>query len=685
MTASNLRVKVAATLLTTLLVLSSFVGAGLGLAPAAAEPEADELATIKVLDVTPTTVGPDDEVTVEIELTNPTTKPLKEVDLTLSVVRYNISSDAILDNWFTGVEPLVAPVDMDTVSLDQPLAPGKARKFTLKTPAADLRLLPFPDAAGPRGLIIKATDPSTRAELDLVRTFLLWYPNDDVEPLRLAILTPVTGPPPTPSDPDNWGQEIAEVTATDGRLNALLKLTSAYRDISWVVDPALVNAAATGTAGDSGTIWAEEFSRAAKGRDVFSLPPFDPDVAALATTGINVPGVDTVFSPATGWREDLTLPATATTDEVGLATLQDAVEAHRPLVVLNQGLLPLADSEPILNAAATVPTAAGPATALLPNAELSRLFAHPSTSGLRSTAESRQLLLARLAIIAQADPQAPQHVLLSTDRYWSPEVAEVKVMLDGIFDARFIETDPLSRLLGSRIQEVAAESVPAEVEPSPMQVTAAELSNVLDQRNQINTLAQAVADPDALTAEFRTNLTAVTSSAWRNDVKGRTAAIEALSEYADKLLSGVTIVPGSDLNLISDRGDLPVTISNSLDQDLNVQVALVPNDQRLRVKESVAVTIPEQSAATVDIPATAIGSGDVSVEVQILTPEGDLVAIPSHFNVRVRADWENVGTAVLAGVLAIALAFGIIRTIKRGKRPTRMEPIHPPSNPESTS
>jgi hypothetical protein len=37
----------------------------------------------------------------------------------------------------------------------------------------------------------------------------------------------------------------------------------------------------------------------------------------------------------------------------------------------------------------------------------------------------------------------------------------------------------------------------------------------------------------------------------------------------------------------------------------------------------------------------------------------------------VRADWENIGTAVVAGLLGLGFLFGIVRTIRRGQTKTR--------------
>ena len=44
---------------------------------------------------------------------------------------------------------------------------------------------------------------------------------------------------------------------------------------------------------------------------------------------------------------------------------------------------------------------------------------------------------------------------------------------------------------------------------------------------------------------------------------------------------------------------------------------------------------------------------------------------------RVRADWENVGTAIVGVLLALGLAFGLWRTIRRGQSERRGAVVEP--------
>jgi hypothetical protein len=86
------------------------------------------------------------------------------------------------------------------------------------------------------------------------------------------------------------------------------------------------------------------------------------------------------------------------------------------------------------------------------------------------------------------------------------------------------------------------------------------------------------------------------------------------------------------------------------------------------------------------VPVRAIASGDVAVAVELLTPSGDVIGQPTAFDLQIRAGWENVGTALAAGGVALMLVAGIWRTVRRGKSDKRSTakslpnpPIYEPS------
>src|SRR5690606_34102771 len=113
---------------------------------------------------------------------------------------------------------------------------------------------------------------------------------------------------------------------------------------------------------------------------------------------------------------------------------------------------------------------------------------------------------------------------------------------------------------------------------------------------------------------YLTTLAAASSLALRGDDAVRTALLESAREQGRALASGLSVVEGSTVNLIAASGDLPVTLRNDLAQAVTVGVMLRPSDPRLSAEPSERVTIEPGTTASVTVPVTAIGSGNVDVD-----------------------------------------------------------------------
>ncbi len=136
-------------------------------------------------------------------------------------------------------------------------------------------------------------------------------------------------------------------------------------------------------------------------------------------------------------------------------------------------------------------------------------------------------------------------------------------------------------------------------------------------------------------------------------------------ERIEKLTAGMAIVWGGDrITRVSE--DLAATF-----QPGDSLVVMQSDDRRLQF-EPVSTVLQPNTTTTVGVPVRAIGSGNVSTQVDILGPVGQVIGTGTEINIRVRADWENVGTAIIAGVFLLILIVGIIRSARRG---TRTPPI----------
>ena len=59
------------------------------------------------------------------------------------------------------------------------------------------------------------------------------------------------------------------------------------------------------------------------------------------------------------------------------------------------------------------------------------------------------------------------------------------------------------------------------------------------------------------------------------------------------------------------------------------------------------------------------------MDAHVLTPNGAKINDDSSFQVRVRAGWEELGTWIAAGLVALLFLAGIWRTVRRGRSPYR--------------
>ncbi len=167
-------------------------------------------------------------------------------------------------------------------------------------------------------------------------------------------------------------------------------------------------------------------------------------------------------------------------------------------------------------------------------------------------------------------------------------------------------------------------------------------------------------------------LSTTTSDATATDTDA-TTQINQQSEIAlDSLNSTSDFIQAesTQITLINSSASLPFTITSQADVPLEVQVELVTSDPRLQAQNSVSVTLNPHSSTTVEIPVTAVGNADVTVQINVTSSNGVTLDQSSLMNVRVYANWEDTLMVVVSCILVVLFVGGLIRTIRRGRRRT---------------
>jgi hypothetical protein len=708
--------------------------------PATTHTDDDALpVSVEITAVTPQVLRPTEQLTVTARLTNTTDAEVAQPRVFLHVDQRTFISRSSLDRWRTA--PLTGELGGVAAEVDTgaPLPPGASVAVTATVPADALGLGRGERAWGPRGValqIVDAADPA-RVRLGAARTFALWFPVEQVTATRMSVLVPLVGPAVDPYTTD-WAEGLEGLT-TDGRLARALDATEEQSDITWVVDPWLLEVAdagdglpggadGTGGAGADGTdraaagatgeeatdaatgpgagttpgaiptaaelpatsAWAARLLEGTTDREVHLLPYLDADVTALAHADAGdvlalarertaevarASGLPGAASGLVAW------PAVDLPDLATAAFVQ--TDGARAVVVGPGQLLPPAVLTYTPSGRATVSTSGGDVTALVPD---ERLSAGLRTGSLlpdddgprdekaqRTPATAAQDLLAELAVITRERPTDGRHVLATLPRDWAPRTEVVEAQLAALAGAPWVRMEPVTALVGAPDGDVDRGSLPRR-DVGAREVPGRLLEDVATAVADRADLAGMVADPQALLGDGELELLAPASVAWRSRPQERAALADRARALTAALGDAVAVVPGSDLTIISTSAGMPIRLTNALDQDVSVVVDLRPDSSRLRSDGTVPVTVPANGEQVVQIPVHAISSADVAVTVEVRTPEGVLVDDDTVIAVRVRADWEGIGTLAIGALLALGLVVGLVRSIRRGRTGRRAQP-----------
>lgn len=669
-------------------------------ANAADEPDDGLPLDVRVTAITPQVLGPGQDLAVSVRVRNDGPTAVEQPRVVASMDRTAFISRFSLDRWRTAGP--TDPVGSDLVVSDLPtaLAPGQQTTVELLVPASQVRLTTRATSWGARGLAVSVVDRAdpARVRLGVVRTFALWFPPQEVSATRVSVLAPLVGPA-ADATTDAWVPDLEAATAPGGRLADVLEATADATGVTWLLDPWLLDAADLG--GVAARAWADALLEGATDREVQLLPYLDTDLGALAHAGRGALATAAVRRSEAAARAhglpdaarvSLALPAATEPD---LATAALAGAADDLALVVGPGTLP---APAVLtytpSGRATVTAGGGAVTVLVPDARLSAALttgrvavdeALLAPTGALTPATAAQDLLAELAVITRERPNDSRHVLVSVPRDWSPDPDVAAAQLAALAAAPWVRTEPVAALVGLADPEVDRGTLPTrsvvDVEVPGTEIEA--LTSTLQRRED---LVGMLADPETALGDIELELLAPLSVAWRANPAGRSTLVERGRASTTALADAVTVAPTTDegINVLSTSAELPVNVSNALAEPITVAVRLRPDDPRLRADDPVEVTIPAETQVLVRVPVHAVQSADVQVTVEVLTPGGTVVDDDTSFLVRVRAEWEGIGTAILGSLLAVGLVIGIVRTIRRGRTARRAAP-EPDAGPDALS
>lgn len=129
-------------------------------------------------------------------------------------------------------------------------------------------------------------------------------------------------------------------------------------------------------------------------------------------------------------------------------------------------------------------------------------------------------------------------------------------------------------------------------------------------------------------------------------------------------------ISGGNYTITSSRYELPVTIVNRFDQQVNLDVRISASNSRILVHSIPRITVGAQSQLQIKVPLTVIASGDTTLRVQLWTPGGEKVGDVKRIPLRLAVISSSTTwfATILALVLVLALVTQSVRRVRQRKK-----------------
>jgi hypothetical protein len=546
----------------------------------------------------------------------------------------------------------------------QRLEPGESREFTLEDTAASMYLGRRGDEPGwgPRGILVDF-ETAQLGCVAAVRTFVVYAPPEAVTgQVKLALVAGLAAAP---------GEDREAALA---RLDSVAVATSEAW-ISWLLDPSLLTVADNQDAADADRLAGRLRTAVESGKTIYALPYQDLDevmlagagsgagaaVAAARDLGKRYLGESVGELAAAKIRTDLAWAARPVSAAEAVGMGQAGVSA----VLLDPGQLEAAPTYAVTR------VGGGPLVAASDPLLADRLTT-------RRGALDNNLILADLAFAAvrsQVDGEQAS-LLVTLPRGWDPAQAGGGNPLAGLVGASWVEPTALAGLLNEPAGAPADLGAGAEW-PGPPR---ADLASLLQEIGYETAFASLVEQPGEYLARTLPPLLVPLSNTTQAGAARSEAARTALAGAATAL-PPVQVNARSDVNLIAEEGMVPVEVQNQSNEAVHgLVVKLTAQTGAIRIPEDTRLDLSPGQSVVARVPVRALANGVFKVEVELLDQAGAQVAAPTSITMRVRAEWETVGTAIVGALFGLVFLWGLVSSVRKRRAAKRRPPAHAQRN-----
>lgn len=314
-----------------------------------------------------------------------------------------------------------------------------------------------------------------------------------------------------------------------------------------------------------------------------------------------------------------------------------------------------------------------------------------------------QWFLAETAMIA-AEPGAGagRAVVAAPPRRWDPSLALAEALLSETVSAPWLRPATLASMVAAG----APAGSPARHPPPLHLVSRGELTGSL-LRHVRNTLAAQVGLLDSILTTggrgyLSTAVDAVESSAWRGGRRAQRPAGQLLRRdlfFVQAKLSQVRIAGSQQrgeaarVTLGGKAGDVPVSVTNNLPQEVTVRLKAEPlaGENLVIAPYKQTITVPAGKQVTVRIPVRASVAGSNTLQLWLTTPKGAALPGPRTSLTVTATHFGTLAIVIITVALVVFVLSAVARAIRRGgpaeggagPEAEELDPMPSPGDPAS--
>lgn len=654
--------------------------------------------------------GPDDPLDLRLRVTNEGLSSLPGFNLLVRVYSHATSRSDLHQNFEVDpLRPESSSLLVDREELDVPA--GTSTDVLVEAPVSGLTSL-VGDDPGVYPLRIILTDVDGTTALDSVTTQLLYFPEEVEVPLNLVLVWPLVDLPSRHGGGVFTGlggsqPHLEEATSEDGWLTGILDAlgSDASKDLRMGLAPGprLIEELADMAGGyrksePDGSIETvtstdptAEAAAGALGRmralveaerfQPIQMPYAFPDLTAVddfeqlsgqlnAARSVLEENLD--LSADEAWL----FPPAGRLDEVTLERLRSsetaastffAAESLTPEDVTvqpgcRQDFIGISYTCPV-----KVATAAGRSRGFVLDAELQQRFG--SLVSQPGDISELQKLFAEMAMIWAELPGTAARVLaVAVPPLWHPPPRMATRFVTTMARAPWLRTrTPRGGLhlgIGTIERELVPDATRARAQPDLSYLEA------IDEATEVVESFARIRPPIGLVQRLRRDVLAGHSLLWWTNDADRLALGASFAENAQKEAEAefekISIAGRTDITLASRRGTLPLSLQNSADYPVTLEIHLESRDRDLDLSERKVEQTFEPGATPLSVAISARASGIYPVGIRVLTSDGYEV---SQTSISIRStEFNEIALAITVGALLFLVTFSVVRGVRRRRR-----------------